>query len=566
MPSDNSHTHPTGVIPGKKGEQPDKALLISTTARILVATLILGSSLFIPEHGKSVLLIPSNLHLYVLTSIIYFYSLISLALVKHIKRPERFIFVQISSDIIFITAFINISGGVESIFIFLYFFSIIAGALFLGRTKLLITVFFATLIYLGSILKTAPIQALFTSSFSTYVWTQRFVFYKIAIHMIALWGIAILTSFLSQELHKRRHELQQKSKAYKQLEQFNENILSSIESGILTVDNDNRITYINHAGCAILESELEILLGQDIITLFPELENYLRSRVFPSHAPFHTNIVMKSSMKQSKIIGFSSSPLFDSENNTAGKILIFQDITRHTTLEKKMRESEKLATIGRFAAGFAHEIRNPLASLSGSIQILKDSFELSGTDKELMDIVLRETDRLNRLVADFLQFSHTRKEKLTRFNLHNLIGEILSILEKEIQEDSGAHFSNLIPKDMIVFCDRDRLKQVFWNLILNAIQAKDNKPLHITIRGEKRLRGKSEHPVSTPCKITIQDTGSGISEATKKVIFDPFFTTRPNGTGLGLSISRQILHSLGGKISLNSQEGIGTTIQITFPC
>jgi len=119
MPSDNSHTHPTGVIPGKKGEQPDKALLISATARILVATLILGSSLFIPEHGKSVLLIPSNLHLYVLTSIIYFYSLISLALVKHIKRPERFIFVQISSDIIFITAFINISGGVESIFIFL---------------------------------------------------------------------------------------------------------------------------------------------------------------------------------------------------------------------------------------------------------------------------------------------------------------------------------------------------------------------------------------------------------------------------------------------------------------
>ena len=566
MPSANSQSHPSGAPHNRKGNRPAKALFILSAGRIFITTLILGTSLFIPEHGKGVLLIPSNTHLYILISIVYFYSLICLILAKHIKRLERFIFLQIFADIIFITAFVTISGGVESIFVFLYFFSTIASALFLNRTKLLVIVFFATLFYAISILRVAPIHALLTSSFFTYVWAHRFLLYKLAIHTIALWGIAILTSFLSLELQKRRREIQQQSKAYKQLEQFNENILRSIESGILTVDNSSRISYINQAGSAILEAEAKTLIGQDIFDLFPILGNYLKSSNHLSRSPSHSRIILKDFTDKNKIIGFSSSSFMDSENNTVGKILIFQDLTRYKAMEKKVRESEKLATIGKFAAGLAHEIRNPLASLSGSIQILKASLELSGTDRELMDIVLRETDRLNRLVADFLQFSHTGKEKLTRFNLRALISEILSVLRKEVLENDGAYFQNLLADDFIIFSDRDRLKQVFWNLILNAIQAKDKKPLSVTIRGEKSPQDPSADSADTHCKITVQDTGKGFSKATGRAIFDPFFTTRHSGTGLGLSITQQIISSLGGTIHFDSQEGVGTTVRVVLPC
>jgi two-component system sensor histidine kinase PilS (NtrC family) len=332
------------------------------------------------------------------------------------------------------------------------------------------------------------------------------------------------------------------------------------------VDNNSRISYINQAGNAILEAEAGTLIGKDIFDLFPALGNYMKSQNHLPGVVSHSRIILNNFTKKNKIIGFSSSPLMDSENITIGKILIFQDLTRYKTMEKKVRESEKLATIGRFAAGLAHEIRNPLASLSGSIQILKDSLELSGTNRELMDIVLRETDRLNRLVADFLQFSHTKKEKLSQFNLRNLISEILSVLSKEVREDDATHFQNLLPNDFMIFSDRDRLKQVFWNLILNAIQAKDKKPLSIVISGEKFSRVQPEDPVENNCKISIQDTGKGFSKDTEKVIFDPFFTTRPNGTGLGLSITQQIVSSLGGTIHFNSKEGIGTTVHVTLPC
>jgi len=548
-------------IPAANGIFPARSYrnaIILSLGRVFVTSLVLGTSLFIPEHGKNILHIPPNTQLFILLSTIYLYSIICLFLIKIFKDSQWFIFTQILIDTLFVTVFVRMSGGEESIFIFLYFFSIIAGGFFLSQGKLFIAVFFTSIFYVGIILKMAPIDAFMKSKLPTYIWDNRFTIYRIGIQVIALWGVAILTSILSREIQKRKRE-------YKKLERFNENLLQSIQSGILTVDLDNKLTYLNKAGEEILETPQEKGLGENILNVFPALGKYIDKQMKVQTHPHHTHLVLKKPGARDKIIGFSISTLYDSENNPAGKIIIFQDLTRYKAMEKRVHESEKLATVGRFAAGLAHEIRNPLASLSGSIQVLKNTLNLNGTELDLMEIVLRETDRLNRLVSDFLQFSQFGKENLQNIKLYPFTEEIISILSKENQ-GNGVRFVNLLPKDLVVHSDRDRLKQVFWNILINAVQAKDKEDHVISIRCATEKNGDEGIPYdSDSTTILIQDNGKGIPKDALRKIFEPFFTTRSDGTGLGLSIAYQIMNSLGGNISVKSIVGKGTIFRLTLP-
>lgn len=563
MPSDNKTTS-TKTAGGNISAPLQENLPILNLGRISITTLILGSSLLISEHGKNILQIPSNTQIYVLISIIYFYSLVCLYLTKFFRKSQWFTFLQIMVDIIFITAFVNISGGVESIFIFLYFISVIISTLFLDRAKLLLVTLFATLLFNGIILGTAHIELMSRFNLSNYIWANRFIIYKLVIYTTALWGIAFLTSTLSIELQKRKTELYEKTREYKKLERFNENILQSIGSGILTFGDSGTITYMNKAGENILETKGAVAVGRNIQDIFPDLAEQLNKQKKPHRGLHQIRIPFKRSRSRNKVIGLSLSTLLDSDNQPAGKIAIFQDLTRLEAMEKRVRESEKLATVGRFTAALAHEIRNPMASLSGSIQVLKESLDLKGAEKELMDIVLRETDRLNRLISDFLQFSRFGKENLQRFKLHQLIEEIVFILTKENHEKE-IRFINKIPKDLVIYSDRDKLQQIFWNILINAVQAKDKKELVVNINGDHPVEDEAEVPYHTFYTITIKDNGRGIPKAAIKKIFEPFFTTRPEGTGLGLSIAHQIMSSLGGNISVTSEEGTGTSIQINLP-
>ncbi len=542
-----------GIFPAKRHR---KASILSL-GRIFVTSLILGTSIFIPEHGKNILHIPPNTYLYILLGAIYLYSIFCLLLIKKFKDSQWFIFSQIFIDILFVTVFIRMSGGADSIFIFLYFFSIIAGGLFLDRGKLFLIVFLTSLFYAGIILKKGPVDALIQSQLPTYIWANRFILYKLGLHILAFWGVAVLTSILATEIQKRKKE-------YQKLERFSENLLQSIQSGILTVDLENKLTYINKAGEEILDTSLEEVVGESILKVFPALGKHIDNKAGPQSNLHHTHIIMKRPGTLDKIIGFSVSTLYDSDNNPAGKIIIFQDLTRYKAMERRVHESEKLATVGRFAAGLAHEIRNPLASLSGSIQVLRNTLELKGSEKDLMDIVLRETDRLNRLVSDFLQFSQFGKENLQVINLYSFVEEIISILSKEHRKD-GVRFVNRLPKDLEVYSDRDKLKQVFWNILINALQAKDKKDHVVMVKCASSRNGESGENNQEATSIIIQDNGKGIPQETLRKIFEPFFTTRAEGTGLGLSIVYQIMNVLGGSISVKSIVGKGTIFLITLP-
>ncbi len=541
-----------------------KRLYILSIGRLCLATLVLGSSLFISDRGKAILQIPSNTNLYILICLIYLFSLICLILIRRYKDSQWFIFIQVLMDNLFITGFINLSGGVESIFIFLYFFSIITGALFLDRPKLFAVVAFTTLFFLSSILKSISFFLFFKLGLGSFLWTYRFVLYKFILHAVSMWGVAVLTSFLSSELQKRKSQLIEKTKAYQSLERFNENILQSIISGILTLDSNNRITYINKAGKRILEKDEPDIINKPIHEVFPALSEHLNTPFSPDETSHHYSVTYENPASSTKIIGFSISTLFDAEGQASGKIAIFQDLTAIKAMERRVHESEKLATIGRFAAALAHEIRNPLTSLSGSIQMLRDSMDLKGDDRELMDIVLRETQRLNRLVTDFLQFSRFGKENFQNLNPYLLAEEIISVIQQEHQAD-GIHFENNLPRDLTIHSDRDRLKQVFWNILTNAVQAKDKPELNIVITGNLSEQRQTASSGARFLTLEFKDNGKGIPDSILLRIFEPFFTTRPEGTGLGLSIAHQVVNTLGGAMTVTSQVGVGTTFKITLP-
>ena len=228
-------------------------------------------------------------------------------------------------------------------------------------------------------------------------------------------------------------------------------------------------------------------------------------------------------------LGMTASLLKDEQDVVRGIILIFQDITKMTEMEEQVRRQERLATVGSLAAGIAHEIRNPLGSISGSIQVLQGELDLQGDNKHLMDIVLRETDRLNTIITEFLEYARpqadfsatTASGEASEVLLSDLFNETVMLLKNSRDYRDGITINCMVEADAAVKGDPQRLRQVFWNLLINACQAIQDRG-EITISASP-LPGNDDE---TWCRIVVADTGSGIAPENLDKIFDPFFTTK----------------------------------------
>jgi signal transduction histidine kinase len=258
-------------------------------------------------------------------------------------------------------------------------------------------------------------------------------------------------------------------------------------------------------------------------------------------------------------LGLTASLLKDNVDVVRGIIVTFQDITRMVQMEEEMRRQERLATIGSLAAGIAHEIRNPLASLSGSIQILKEDLHLEGESRQLMDIVLRETDRLNTIITEFLDYAKPKTIQNDIVCLSELAQETAGLFQNSLGSRHEIHLMAEIEPSLSVRGDGQRLRQVFWNLLINSGQA-------ITGAGtiSMKVHGTTSSGVDQVL-IRIADTGIGIPTKLLGKIFDPFFTTKTDGTGLGLAIVHRIVEDHGGSIDVKSEEGSGTAFTIFLP-
>jgi two-component system sensor histidine kinase PilS (NtrC family) len=363
---------------------------------------------------------------------------------------------------------------------------------------------------------------------------------------------------------------------YNQLEAFNRNIIQSLDSGLLTIDLNGSINFLNRTAEKILNRNGASLKDTSIYDLFPKINEVIeevKKKVPESSPDYQRYETLLTNHDGRKIyLGFSISPLTDPKESLIGHTLIFQDITKFKELEEQMKRVDKMAAVGVLAAGMAHEIRNPLASLSGSIQMLKTELTLDDHQQHLMEITLRDSERLNALITDFLLFAQPPQAHKIFYPIGRILEETIELFIHSPSFHDGIRiFRPSDQGEIRALVDPDQMKQVFWNLFINAAQSMSNGGEIQVQLGKGNVLGVTNVSLSSQLrgkewvKISITDSGKGIALEEKEKIFEPFFTTKENGTGLGLSIVHKIIESHKGLIKVQSELGRGSTFTIFLP-
>lgn len=418
-----------------QGDDLKKRVIWLMTYRMVIVTLLMGATAFLHlKEGRS--LLPSSVILiYSLIGTSYLLTIVSLFTITFVKKIDLFADLQVVADVLLATALVYVTGGIESIFSFLYIFIIIGAGIVLYGKLVFLTASLSSILY-GALLDLqyyGYIPRIETPLSQPQNYTDLQILYKIFINITAFYIVAFLSSHLIMQLKKARERL--------------------------------------------LEAE------------------------------------------------------------------------------EAMKREERLSAIGKLAAGIAHEIRNPLASMSGSIQVLRDEIELSQGNKRLMDIILRESERLNVLITEFLDYTKPYTPDKKEIDFSCFISETIDIFENGLSDHQNIKVTKDITNGIKLFGEYDRLKEVFWNLLNNAVQSMPNGGnLAISLGAYGRM-----------ALVVVKDTGEGIDIKDLERVFEPFFTTKTYGTGLGLATVYRIVEAHGGKTKVESKKGTGTTFTVMLP-
>lgn len=531
-----------------------KLVWLTLMRLVLVSILLALASTFIFRAQVETLgLVEQILFGVILVS--YAASLAYLFVLRKSKQVSpRFALVQAIGDVIFANGIVYLTGGTESIFVFLLPLSVISAANLLTRRGALTAAGVACFLFVFFTLGLqqqwlpAPILAPTTVNRSRLMGL-------LLIDLCAIGLTGLLAGYLAEQLRKTKEALVDREEAYQALEQLHESIVHSVSSGILTIDGAGRISSINPAAMRILDRQACSTLGRPIEEVLPFLRGRLEAPGSAMDADFEAECPLPSGDR--RWLGLSASPLRVPKSATnAGFVISLSDLTDKHAMAEAIQRSEHLAALGQLSAGLAHELRNPLASMSGSIQLLAESRGLEPEEKRLMEIVLREADRLDALITDFLRFARPRPLQPSLFDLTQAVQASVALLRNTVTPKAFEIVESLPPK-LTFWGDADQIGQVLWNLLINAVAALEARGGRITIAA-RELEGGS-------LALSVSDTGCGIAEKNLPALFDPFFTTKQGGTGLGLSIAHSIVQAHGGRIEVASREGQGTTFTILLP-
>lgn len=450
-------------------------------------------------------------------------------------------------DSFFITGLIYATGLSQSIFLFLYLVNIIlCGFVFQRRGALVLalwtSILFSFLLVLGPDIK------------------GQTLFFAVGLNNIAFFSVAFLSGILSEQLNFMGSELKERGRDLIALKNLNRLIIENMATGLVTVDNSGMVLQSNQSAREILDLGSRNLVGHPVDDLIPGLFDQLKQINFADPRIRSTKFdwMYKTPEQQKQILETIVSPLKSEEGVLTGFVLTFQDLTKVRRLEFAVRQSEKLAAVGQLAAGIAHEIRNPLASISGSIQLLQTSFGgAQAEEKKLMQIVLREIDRLNNLITEFLDYVRPDQQIDNPVDVNALLKEITELikLNKGLRADTQQILK--LEATAKISGHYDKLKQALLNIIINGYQAMNE--------AEKPVIEISTETKDNHVLIHIRDHGVGIDEKGLRKIFEPFHTTKPKGTGLGLAVTHKIIESHNGKIFVESTKGVGTEFTLEFP-
>ncbi len=536
--------------------QSDARTLIAV--RVVVVTTLLLASLIIQFTVHE--LLPIN-YMYLTAGLAYALTLLYILTLQLIPSRKLNLMLQTGGDLLVETLLVYFTGGLDSPFSFLYLVSIITASMLLFRRGGLLAASGATILYgLLSDLMYFHVVPLPDQSFLPVLpvaWTSSRLYLNVATNVLGFYATALLTSFISEKLQKTAEELTANRQNLAELRALNQNVVESIPSGLITLAPFGTATFVNPAAAQILQTAVASIVGKHITELgFFALDewNAVREKlgtgaVVRGEEDFVVADVVRA-------IGYAVTPLNTLDGTSAGYTLIFQDLTEMKKLEEELRLKDRMAAVGELSAGIAHEIRNPLAAIAGSVQILQNSKSLTPQEQRLMTIALKESERLNKSIADFLRFVRPQEKHTSEFDVAGSLGETLELFANSPEvRDVHKIVPDIDPPSFAILGDPDQIRQVFWNLARNAVQA-------MTAGGTLAVRAFA---TAGMYRIVFSDSGRGMSEADLRRLFQPFRTNFPSGTGLGMAISYRIVQEHGGKIDVESNEGAGTTITVTLP-
>ncbi len=526
--------------------------------RVIVTIALVGSYFFF-KIGPAPFLY-QHLIKYLIYSVL-FLSISSLVVMRHIKKIKPFAYLQLILDSLLIIALIFMTGGVESWFSFIMIINVIAGAIVIGRSAGFILATILSILYGGLI--DLQFYRVIPLPYDPTLKVTHFL-YNIFIHISALYLVAYLTGYLTSRLERASRNLAETQHDLTELKALNTMIVENVPSGIVMVDDKGKIIAFNNHAELITGLERQNVIGRDLLEVFPFLKHHWYSeksddfsgtpfsnlRAKTSDFRFRTEGILETSGIQ-KIIGITINSF--KSDGSKGFIGVFQDLTEIKKAEEDAKRREKLAAIGELSRNIAHEIRNPLASLKGSIEMLFENKISEGQKRKLMEIAIKEMDRLNKIITDFLLYTRPAPINLKNFDLIKLLDEVVLML-KSSSKAEGIDITRKGPDSLIIKADENQLKQVFLNLGTNALEAMpEGGKLSISILKERES-----------VKINFSDTGQGIKEEDIDKIFYPFYSTKEEGTGLGLSIAYKVIEEHRGKISVRSNN-TGTTFEVMLP-
>jgi two-component system sensor histidine kinase PilS (NtrC family) len=534
-------------------------------ARVLIVTFLLGLATFIEVKGAGSLSALSASMLFKTILLTYLLSILFLLVLRYIPNLILNVYIQSLCDLLLVTVMVYATGGIRSIYSAFYPLVIIYSVLFLGKKGGIIIASFAAIFYglFADLEFYKVLQPIMEASMKADQLNADYAFARIITHIFSFYLTAYLASFVVEQERKARTLLFEKQSAFDQLDLLHRSIIESVDTGILTVDLRGRIKSLNRAAAEITGLSFKEVENRNFADIFPDCPSmaWIQNDDMNRHGNrtrFEMTFFTHEGLRL--LLGGSVSPLKDSRFHTIGNIIIFQDLTAINEMKQSLEKSQRLAFIGEMAAGLAHEIRNPLASISGSIQMLKGDLGKNETNARLMQIILRGKDQLENFLKDFLLMARPAPGIREPFDLRETIREVMESLYCVADWNEQIRVNMLLDDDPIyIHANKSEFRQVIWNLLLNAVQALPEGG-DLTIEAHP-----SRIETREGAEIKISDTGIGIAEKDYQNIFEPFYTTRDTGTGLGLAVVSRIIDVYGGRIQIQSEYGKGTTFTVWLP-
>jgi two-component system sensor histidine kinase PilS (NtrC family) len=528
---------------------------------VAAVTVLLGSAILTQIKSPGALPIDPFFFLIGLT---YALTVVYCMLLRQTEQRRWIVDVQLAADAVLISALIHLTGGVASLFSTLYILPIIAAAAVLSLRGAVMVGVLSSVLYAGLVsAQYLGTPALPVVSGAEVLQPPRVALYTVGLNVFGFVAVAALSGYLSEGLRRAGQELEQASNQIADLQAFSDYAINSLGSGLTTTELNGTVLTLNRAGEAIVGVKATAAMGR-LVQEMLQLPEPCRALFGPLESrpplPRVEYVYTRPDGRQIEL-GISMAILL-TPRGESGFVITFQDVTEARRQEREARVQQRLAAVGEMAAGIAHEIRNPLASMSGSLQILRQELPLTDEQAQLMDIVLRESERLNETIRSFLAYARPQRNAAARLDVRQVVTDTSRLLENSPERHERHSIRVQVPGDP-VWCvaDESQIRQVVWNLATNGLRAMPDGG-ELELRVEASAAGPDAPGHAT---IAVHDEGMGIPSDELESILQPFRGGFSKGTGLGLSIVHRIVTDYGGELQVTSQQGAGTTVTVKLP-